>query len=77
MGDELYSRLEEGLDSQESPVSIRLNPFKAQSLDVTEGLYDCTVPWCRLTGRYLRERPNFTFDPLLHSGFTMCRKPLR
>lgn len=68
MGDELYSRLEEGLDSQESPVSIRLNPFKAQSLDVTEGLYDCTVPWCRLTGRYLRERPNFTFDPLLHAG---------
>ena len=68
MGDELYSRLEEGLDSQESPVSIRLNPFKAQSLDVTEGLYDCTVPWCSLTGRYLRERPNFTFDPLLHSG---------
>lgn len=68
MGNELYSRLEEGLDSQESPVSIRLNPFKAQSLDVTEGLYDCTVPWCRLTGRYLRERPNFTFDPLLHSG---------
>lgn len=68
MGDELYSRLEEGLDSQESPVSIRLNPFKAQSLDVTEGLYDCTVPWCSATGRYLRERPNFTFDPLLHSG---------
>lgn len=68
MGDELYSRLEEGLDSQESPVSIRLNPFKAQSLDVTEGLYDCTVPWCSATGRYLRERPNFTFDPLLHAG---------
>ena len=68
MGDELYSRLEEGLDSQESPVSIRLNPFKAQSLDVTEGLYDCTVPWCCATGRYLRERPNFTFDPLLHAG---------
>lgn len=68
MGDELYSRLEEGLDSQESPVSIRLNPFKAQSLDVTEGLYNCTVPWCSTTGRYLRERPNFTFDPLLHAG---------
>ena len=68
MGNELYSRLEEGLDSQESPVSIRLNPFKAQSLDVTEGLYDCTVPWCSATGRYLRERPNFTFDPLLHAG---------
>ena len=68
MGNELYSRLEEGLDSQESPVSIRLNPFKAQSLDVTEGLYDCTVPWCSTTGRYLRERPNFTFDPLLHAG---------
>ena len=68
MGDELYSRLEEGLDSQQSPVSIRLNPFKAQSLDVTANLCDSAVPWCSATGRYLNERPNFTFDPLLHSG---------
>lgn len=68
MGDELYSRLEEGLDSQQSPVSIRLNPFKAQSLDVAAGLCDSTVPWCSATGRYLNERPNFTFDPLLHAG---------
>ena len=68
MGDELYSRLEEGLDSQQSPVSIRLNPFKAQSLDVAAGLCDSAVPWCSATGRYLNERPNFTFDPLLHAG---------
>ena len=68
MGDELYSRLEEGLDSQQSPVSIRLNPFKAQSLDVAAGLCDSSVPWCSATGRYLNERPNFTFDPLLHAG---------
>lgn len=68
MGDELYSRLEEGLDSQQSPVSIRLNPFKAQSLDVTANLCDSAVPWCSATGRYLNERPNFTFDPLLHAG---------
>lgn len=68
MGDELYSRLEEGLDSQQSPVSIRLNPFKAQSIDVAAGLCDSAVPWCSATGRYLNERPNFTFDPLLHAG---------
>ena len=68
MGDELYSRLEEGLDSQQSPVSIRLNPFKTQSLDVAAGLCDSAVPWCSATGRYLNERPNFTFDPLLHAG---------
>ena len=26
------------------------------------------VPWCPDYGRYLEERPNFTFDPLLHAG---------
>ena len=26
------------------------------------------VPWCPDYGRYLTERPNFTFDPLFHAG---------
>lgn len=51
--------------SGEQIVSIRLNPSKpviSPSL-----LFDGTVPWCE-HGFYLKERPFFTFDPLLHAG---------
>jgi 16S rRNA C967 or C1407 C5-methylase (RsmB/RsmF family)/NOL1/NOP2/fmu family ribosome biogenesis protein len=44
-----------------SPISIRINPLK--SLETGGDV----VPWCR-TGRYLKERPSFTFDPLFHAG---------
>ena len=68
LGDGLYSRLKAGLDAETTPTSIRLNPFKAQGKDATSALYDVVVPWCKETGRYLKSRPNFTFDPLLHAG---------
>ena len=68
MGDELYDRLAKALDSQSTPTSIRLNPFKACGMDVSDGLKDEAVSWCKETGRYLKSRPNFTFDPLLHAG---------
>lgn len=44
-----------------SPVSIRVNPRKPFAAELEP------VPWCG-TGRYLNERPAFTFDPLLHAG---------
>lgn len=44
-----------------SPVSIRVNPAK------WAGPQADPIPWCA-TGRYLGERPSFTFDPLLHAG---------
>lgn len=65
MGQELYSRLEEGL-GKEHPVSIRLNPFKCTERTEIAGKAG-RVPWCRL-GAYLQSRSNFTFDPLLHAG---------
>ena len=68
LGDSLYERLKTGLDSDTAPVSIRINPFKAGGRDVAAELADMAVPWCPATGRYLKERPNFTFDPLLHAG---------
>ena len=67
MGDTLYGRLAAGLDTEPSPVSIRLNPFKCRG-GVAAGLADTAVPWCASSGRYLRQRPNFTFDPLMHAG---------
>ncbi len=67
LGDALYDRLRAGLESTAAPTSIRLNPFKTNT-DVADELLDSPVPWCPATGRYLKERPNFTFDPLLHAG---------
>ena len=67
LGDSLYDRLHDGLETEPSPTSIRLNPFKTHG-DVGGALLDSIVPWCPATGRYLCSRPNFTFDPLLHAG---------
>ena len=49
---------------EEPSVSVRLNPFKK-----VEGLFEgCRkVPWSPY-GRFLRERPTFTLDPLFHAG---------
>jgi 16S rRNA C967 or C1407 C5-methylase (RsmB/RsmF family)/NOL1/NOP2/fmu family ribosome biogenesis protein len=48
---------------QEPPVSVRLHPFKGI------GLFPETekTPW-HPQGRYLKERPSFTLDPLFHAG---------
>lgn len=50
--------------SQVPPVSLRSNPAKPCALpaETTDA-----VPWCA-TGRYLSERPRFTYDPHLHAG---------
>ena len=71
MGDELYTTLAEGL-AQEAPTSIRLNPFKTTSCLHHDGQtagprQGSPVAWCA-QGFYLANRPNFTFDPLLHAG---------
>jgi 16S rRNA C967 or C1407 C5-methylase (RsmB/RsmF family)/NOL1/NOP2/fmu family ribosome biogenesis protein len=53
------------LDSLETlaPTSVRLNPNKPASIFADAD----RVPWCNW-GRYLNERPSFTFDPLFHAG---------
>ncbi|GAB3899834.1 rRNA cytosine-C5-methyltransferase [Spirosoma agri] len=49
--------------TQETPVSIRINPRKPQynTADLER------VPWCS-EGFYLPERPSFTLDPLFQAG---------
>lgn len=52
-------------ESGEQVISIRLNPskkFDSSYLPIAE-----SVGWC-LEGKYLSERPFFTFDPFLHAG---------
>jgi 16S rRNA C967 or C1407 C5-methylase (RsmB/RsmF family)/NOL1/NOP2/fmu family ribosome biogenesis protein len=51
---------------RDSPVSIRLNPFKP--FDETARFDKAEViPWCQ-SGRYLPVRPSFTLDPYFHAG---------
>jgi 16S rRNA C967 or C1407 C5-methylase (RsmB/RsmF family)/NOL1/NOP2/fmu family ribosome biogenesis protein len=61
LGDEsgaFFKSLEEA-----SPTSLRLNPNK------TAAIFQLSdhIPWCK-DGRYIAERPSFTFDPLFHAG---------
>lgn len=62
MGEERFAAFAASLDD-EAPVSIRVNRAKWQG-GVAGGE---RVPWSD-DGYYLPERPNFTFDPLLHAG---------
>ena len=66
MGEDLYAAFEKGM-SEEPPVSIRINPFKADIHHINIPLKDEDIEWCEY-GIYLTKRPNFTFDPLLHAG---------
>lgn len=67
-GDELYQIFLKGLDDN-PPVSIRLNPFKLSedTNKINPALTPQPIPWCK-EGFWLKTRPNFTFDPLLHAG---------
>ena len=62
MGEERFGRYLQSFE-EETPVSIRLNPRKPAGLPVGGE----RVAWCR-HAYYLKERPNFTFDPLFHAG---------
>ncbi len=57
-----FAAFVQSLDSP-SPTSLRLNPNKGTGKFKNEE----PVPWCAM-GRYLKERPSFTFDPLFHAG---------
>lgn len=56
-----FAGLAEALTTEPS-VAIRINHAKGNHDTAGE-----QVPWCRL-GRYLDERPSFTFDPAMHQG---------
>jgi len=66
LGDE-WTAFEQALN-EESPVSIRLNPRKANRDSLSETLpLSESVPWAT-DGYYLNSRPSFTSDPLFHAG---------
>ena len=66
MGEERFERYLQSFE-EGPPVSIRMNPEKMA--DDSWQIEEATpVPWCR-GGYYLKQRPSFTMDPLLHAGY--------
>ena len=66
MGEERFERYLQSFE-EEPPVSIRMNPEKMA--DDSWQIEEATpVPWCR-GGYYLKQRPSFTMDPLIHAGY--------
>lgn len=65
IGADATARLVNAITGTEAVTSIRLNPAKTDSLNHLP--LDGRVPWSS-HGWYLKERPQFTMDPLLHAG---------
>ncbi len=55
--------------SGNTETSIRINPLKISNIEqrIFNDEVNESVPWCK-HGFYLKERPFFTHDPLLHAG---------
>ena len=66
MGEERFERYLQSFE-EDAPVSIRLNPKKLAVGNWQLAVSHEPVPWCR-DGYYLKQRPNFTMDPLFHAG---------
>ena len=61
LGETQYPLFEEALQT-DTPVSIRSNTLKCSTEVDGE-----PIPWAA-SGKYLKKRPTFTFDPLFHAG---------
>ena len=68
MGDERFNRFVGAFD-EEAPTSIRVNRSRNEKGGRRNEISSASeqVPWCT-EGYYLHDRPQFTFDPLLHAG---------
>lgn len=66
MGEKNFQKYLDSFDDS-LPVSIRLNKSKTTDEECQYLGYESKVPWSDC-GYFLKERPNFTFDPLLHAG---------
>ena len=54
-------------ESGKQVVSVRMNDEKLLKVEGLRFNVEGNVPWCP-HGKYLKERPSFTLDPLLHGG---------
>lgn len=66
LGEQEAAQLCAAIAESQPSVSVRLNPLKTDKNVLFSSVE--SVPWCKEWGRYLAERPRFTYDPLLHAG---------
>lgn len=67
LGSSAYERYSSAI-SDNPTACVRINPSKFSCGELLAQWPDAQqVPWCS-NGFYLRERPNFTLDPLFHAG---------
>ena len=70
LGQQALDRYMQALETETATISVRRNPLKFSQEDFAghfAGSSDGQVPWCR-DGIYLKERPQFHLDPLVHAG---------
>ena len=70
LGSEVSERYLQALEKEPAVISVRRNPFKMSETEFAAHfgqLSDGPVPWCS-DGLYLKERPQFHLDPLVHAG---------
>ena len=70
LGQQVLDNYMQALENEPATVSVRRNPFKMTEEEFAghfRQLADGQVPWCA-DGLYLRERPQFHLDPLVHAG---------
>ena len=70
LGSEVSERYLQALENEPAVISVRRNPFKMSEAEFAAHfgqLSDGPVPWCS-DGLYLKERPQFHLDPLVHAG---------
>lgn len=65
LGEQEGAALLDAIEHTAPPTSVRLNPLKPCA--ALPAAVEAAVPWAE-NGRYLTERPRFTYDPLLHAG---------
>lgn len=66
LGEQEASKLCHAIADSTPSVSVRINPKKTADSALLSSVE--SVPWCSQWGRYLAERPKFTYDPLFHAG---------
>lgn len=66
LGEKEAQMLCNALMLSEYPTSLRINRSKIKDYSDLDNIKSI-VPWCN-DGLYLKSRPSFTFDPLLHAG---------
>lgn len=73
-GDETACRVMEAIAESTPETAVRINDLKVDDPFSLGLKIESKIPWCN-NGYYLKERADFTFDPLFHAGGYYVQEP--